>query len=146
MKIPSWLPFQKKTQEHFFKYIVIGALTFLTDFVVLLVLIEFLGLATIIAVSFGYFTGVIVHFNLNRHWNFKNFDRKYHHQLITYIIATIVFYLLTVSFIEILIISGLHYAVAKIIVVGALGTFTFIFNRYITFNLGLKKFLKDIFN
>ena len=144
MKLLKAFSLQKSdAPKQLVKYIVIGLLVFITDFLSLILLVELLNLQILLAASISYIAGVAIHFNLNRQWNFKNFDRKYHHQLKTYLVATIIFYFINITTIKILLLVNVHYTLSKIVATVLLAMFTFLFNKHITFNKGIRRFLKD---
>ena len=135
----------EKTLEQIFKYVIIGLLTLFVDVILLIVLVEYVGTQPLIAATISYVSALAVHFNLNRYWNFKNFERIYYDQLRTYLLASFLFYIVNISIIEFFVALGFHYFIGKLVAIAILVCLSFIFNKYVTFNVGLRGFLKNLF-
>jgi putative flippase GtrA len=130
--------------KQFIKYLFIGALNFITDLSVLIFLVEVLKLNVSLAATLSYICGLVVHFNLNRYWNFKNFQRNYYQHLRTYLVATLIFYSFYIVIINIFLFAGFYYILAKVLASGILACLTFLFNKYITFSVGIRTFFKNL--
>jgi len=129
----------------FTRYVLIGFLTLLTDYLLLIFSVEILRLNVILAASISYVVSLLVHFNLNKYWNFKSFSRSYQRQIRTYLIASGFFYLINIAIIQSATILHFNYIVGKIIATGVLVSMTFMFNRYVTFRRGIRETLKVLY-
>ena len=136
------LEISREIRIQFIKYITVGTLTLITDVFIYTSLIKFAGLEIILSAAISYVISLAVHFNLNRYWNFKNFDRRYHQQLGTYLIASGIFFTVNLLVIKFALIFGAHYLAAKGLAIIVLVCFSFLFNRYLTFGLGLRHNLR----
>lgn len=145
--------FQNSTQEintQILKYLVIGGLNFITDFLILFILVDYFKFEVILAATISYACGLIVHFNLNRYWNFRNFERTYLQHLRTYLVATAFFYVINILSIKLFLMIGIYYLLAKILSTMITACLTFATNKYITFSNGIRysviKLIKELKN
>jgi putative flippase GtrA len=88
------------TVEQIIRYLVIGALTALVDFATLYLLAVCRHWNTALAAAIAFLVALIIHFTLNKYYNFKSFDRSVRAQLRTYIAVTVVNFLSTIIFIH----------------------------------------------
>jgi putative flippase GtrA len=131
-------PSNRQLLVSFLRYICIGGIVFVIaigTFQLLLMSQVYRPLATTIS----YTIAAVVHFTLNKFFNFKNFDRSTANQLKTYLVVVVFCWLITLLIVETLVrsfgSSPLLALVVSIVVnipVGFLG------HRYFTFGSGIK--------
>ncbi|MFA6322250.1 MAG: GtrA family protein [Candidatus Buchananbacteria bacterium] len=129
---------KKEIRIQFLKYGLIGLITLLTDYSLILLGVEIFKLNVIVAASISYAGALLVHFNLNKYWNFKSFSRSYIKQIRTYFIASIIFYVVNISIIELALSINVNYLLGKMTATVCVAMFSFMFNRNITFQGGIR--------
>ncbi len=130
----------------FVRYILVGTFCFILDTGSFMGLLS-LGLHRPLAASAAYFLGVFSHFNLNRMFSFKNYERAFYQQIRTYIIVAITCLFLTVFIIEIAVQwGGASPLVAKITAVVFNFPFSFLGHKYLTFGKGIRKTIGKLNN
>ena len=101
----------------FFRYIIVGGVAFVIDYVLLFSLTEFLHFHYLISASISFIAGLVVNYVISTHWIFKNskLENKYIEFFIYSIIGIIglllnnvVLYFLTDQ-------MGLHYMLSKLL-------------------------------
>ncbi|HLC38913.1 MAG TPA: GtrA family protein [Patescibacteria group bacterium] len=73
--------------KQFLKYIMVGGLATLLDFIFLYILVEFVHLHYLLAAIISIVVIVWISFSLNKFWTFANSEKKYFQQFIKYIIS-----------------------------------------------------------
>lgn len=65
--------------HQFFKYIIVGAMAFITDFIVLFILTDFFGFYYIFSASIAFIIGLMVNYYLSINWVFnkRNLSNKW---------------------------------------------------------------------
>ena len=125
------------TARQLIVFILIGAFVFVVDtgsFQLMLMHRVTLALAATLAYALGVFT----HFNLNRSLNFRNFERAYKNQAITYCVIVAFCYIVTIAVIEVSVrILGTSPLYAKIIAVAINVPISFFGHRDLTFGPGI---------
>ena len=61
---------RRKETQRFVKFAFVGALGSVTDFTILILLVEVVGLVPVVASGFGFSAAVLQNFILNRWWTF----------------------------------------------------------------------------
>jgi putative flippase GtrA len=107
--------------------------------------VESSGFIPVVAASISYFCSLLIHFNLNKYWNFKSFSRSYGHQARTYLFASVFFYIVNISVMQLIIWLNFNYLIGKITATCILVSMTFLFNKYITFQSGIRQTMRSIY-
>ena len=88
----------------------------------------------LVAVSFGYITGVTCHFLLNKFWVFRCNSQAYRRQLAFYLLHITLYWLLTMVIVSLVLsISGGNAVVARVISIPPMTLFTFCSLRFLVF-------------
>lgn len=126
------------------RYLLIGGIVFVVDvgaFQLLLLFHTYVPLAT----TLSYGSAVVVHFTLNKFFNFKNFERSTLRQFRTYLLVVAVCWLITVLIIQIGIGRlGLTPLQAKLIAVVLNIPIGFVCHKYLTFGAGVRTRLRQL--
>jgi putative flippase GtrA len=124
----------KKLYYHsLIRYIVIGGVTFLMDFLLLVLLHGVLDVNVLIAASLSYWTAIAFNFVANRFWTFGATDTPVIKHLIAYLLLLGFNYLFTVAFIGIATNLDVHYTVAKIVSVAIQTSWTYALYKKVIF-------------
>ncbi len=120
----------------FYRYNVVAVIATAVDFLVLVVLTEFLGLWYFFSAIIGAITGGITSFLLERNWAFMKKNKKLSTQAMKYIVVWITSIILNTIGLYILVeYSDIQYIFAKIIVSILIGIgFNFFTHKYYIFN------------
>ncbi len=120
-----------------FRYVVIGAVVFVVD-VGLFQLFVARGLALAMAATVAYGSALWAHFLLNKFMNFRSHDRATHEQASTYLVVSLVCWLVTLAVItfatNVLRMPPLQAKLLAVVVNLPIG---FISNRFLTFGPGI---------
>jgi putative flippase GtrA len=122
----------------FLRYVCIGGIVFVIaigSFQLLLMSQVYRPLATTIS----YTVAAVIHFTLNKFFNFKNFERSTANQLKTYLVVVVFCWLITLLIVETLVRSlGSPPLLALVVSIGVNIPVGFIGHRYFTFGSGIK--------
>ena len=123
--------------RQFAAYVIIGALAVGVDLGALALLLR-AHAAIWIAVSLAFLASVVVHFTLNKYYNFRNFDRPVAAQARTYLIIATVVWLFTLAWVEFFVRwFGLPVLLAKITVMPVNVVIGYLATRFLTFGPGI---------
>ena len=123
-------------------YATIGLLVAAIDFTTFKLTLYEAHLSLFLATSIAYGTGVTSHFLMNRHFNFRNFERKIHQQALTYGVIVCFGWLFTVSIVGFGVRSGLHPFPARVVAIVLNFPLGFACHRYLTFGPGILAMLR----
>ena len=128
------------TLRLFLTYLLIGAFAVGIDFVILALLLRN-GVIVPLAVSIAFFCSVLVHFILNKYYNFRNFDRTLWEQAKTYIVLSVTVWLLTVGWVEFFTREfGIPVLIAKALSTPLTVVIGYLSTRYLAFGPGIVRF------
>ena len=126
-----------RSVQQFITYIVIGALAVGVDFGTLAFLLR-THIAVALAVSIAFFASVVVHFTLNKYYNFRNFDRPVHQQARTYLLVATIVWLFTLGWVEFFVrYFGTPVLVAKVLNMPVTVVIGYLATRFLTFGPGI---------
>ena len=129
----------KKTVDQLIRYLLIGALTAMVDFAVLYFLGVYLSCNVIFAAAIAFLTALIVHFSMNKYYNFKNFDRTSITQLRTYTVVTMLNFTSTIFFMHVFInFTGITIIPAKVLTALINTSWGFPAQKFLTFGIGIR--------
>jgi putative flippase GtrA len=128
----------------FARYVIVGLTVFCIDVGSFQWMVEsrtFLWVAVIVS----YALGVVVHFSLNKYWNFRDYERTFVQQARTYLLITAAQLLTTLAIVE----AGVHLVrlsplEAKILAVFINVPFFFFAHKFMTFGPGIRNRLRGV--
>lgn len=131
--------------HQFLTYLAIQGIAMAVDFTVLAVCLR-VRVPVPVAVSLALALALGLHFFLNRHYNFRKFDRPWFQQARTYMILALVMSAFTVAWVELL---GLWFAmpvlIAKILSMPVTAVLGYVTMRDLTFGPGIVAGIKSRF-
>ncbi len=137
-------PAKDALTRQFTTYAAVGVIGTLIDLSLFWALLR-LHVPTPAAVTLAYGLATALQFYLNRHWTFRAFDRAAVVQAGTYLVVTLVNWLVALLFVE----AGTHVfhltpLVAKALSIPPSAVVGFLGNRYLTFGAGLRATMRDV--
>lgn len=119
----------------FIKYLIVGSLAFITDYLILMLCYFMLGINLILSTTLGYFTGFLISFTANRSWVFahQSKNKKIHKQIVEYSMLVIFNYVFTVIFIKSLDQINITPKISKIIVMTLIVIWNYLLFKYVIF-------------
>lgn len=138
------LVYSPSGRAQFARYLIIGGTVFVIDVGSFQGLMR-LRLLLSVATALSYLLGISTHFALNRHWNFRVFDRALRHQARTYFAIALSQLPLTIAIVE----AGVHFArlsplEAKVAAVAINVPLSFVAHKYLTFGPGIRTTFKGL--
>jgi len=121
------------------KFCVVGISGAIIDFTALICLVELFSVPILIANGFAFSLAVINNFIWNKTWTFRNTEKKYLKQFSQFVIIALIGLSLNILLMHLFVSIGLHYTLAKIIIVFIVGAWNFLTNKYWTFKLNNNK-------
>lgn len=124
-----------KSKQSILRYLSIGLLAFITDYIIFITLYYYLDLNLAISTTAGYFIGLLVSFSINRLWVFGQRGRSRHpiRQIIEYLSLVVFNYFFTLLAIVKLQHEGVEPLVGKVIVVGVTVFWNYILFKKVIF-------------
>lgn len=102
-----------------------------------------LGVSAPLAITLSYCAGGATQFFGNRYFNFRAFERTVMHQGSTYVLISIVNYLLTLAFVTVAVrFAGMSVLLATVLSLPITFPAAYLANRYLTFGAGIMASLK----
>ena len=120
----------KSVRKQFFKFFVVGVSSVVLDLALLIFLKEKVGCSPVSAVALNQIVVIIYNFILNKYWSFgskqmltKQFVRYLFLVLINYCLSIVSMYIFNT-------LIGINYQIVRLLTVGVLFVFNFIFYKY----------------
>lgn len=130
--------FMKAITKQFSYFFIVGALSALVQFTILIGLVEFIFIKPILASTIGYITGAVVNYTLNHYFTFKsNFSHK--KALVRFTLNSLFGLFLNFILMKILLIHY-TYILSQVSASGVILFWNFLIHRYWTFGCN-KNFL-----
>lgn len=121
----------KAITKQFSHFFIVGALSALVQFTILIGLVEFFFLKPILASTIGYITGAVVNYTLNHYFTFKsNFSHK--KALARFTLNSLFGLFLNFILMKILLVH-FTYILSQILAAGVILFWNFLIHRYWTF-------------
>ena len=121
--------------SHLIKYLLVGVLTNSLDFAILYLLVDYGKVNYIFASNFSFIATAALAYILHRIYTFKSKDTHVLKQFAEYITVTLIGLVLNMSIMYLCVETlNIWYITAKAIALVAYILFSFIANKYITFN------------
>ena len=118
-----------------FRFGVVGFTSFILDFSLTYICKEKLHLDKYIANTIGDGVSSTYNFILNRIWAFESKDRRILKQVLLYILSMIAGLIMSNGLIYLFVdIAGIHFYIAKILTIGTIMVWNFMFNDLVIFN------------
>jgi putative flippase GtrA len=133
----------RKLVRQFSLYVAVGVFGTLIDFGLFWALIA-VHVWPAIAVTAAYFIATGTQFYLNRRYSFQAFDRLVLHQLGTFVVVTVLNWLLALAIVELGLRFGLTPLAAKALSIPPGAIVGFLGNRYLTFGQGIRETLRGL--
>lgn len=123
-----------KRFEEFWLYSIGGAISFVVDFGMLLVLTEYIGFYYLVSATLSVIMAIVVNYAWQRHVTFKSKEKNLAKQFSKFVVISIIAIGINILLMYIIVdIIHLWYVVAKIIVTIVLWVWNFFGNKYFTF-------------
>jgi putative flippase GtrA len=119
----------------FFRYGLVGGLSVGLDFLFLYTCIDILGFSQILSVSIAFLLSTVFNFLMHRRYTFKNSSENMTRQLIKYILLIVISYYITLALIAYLVDHGFNIYFAKLITVGIVYLYGYVFGRFFVFSV-----------
>ena len=118
------------------KFLIVGSLTFISEYLVFYMLFIFLRWDLLLANSLSFGVGLSLSFLLNRTWAFRqdNYRRKIHHQIVIYISLACTNLVINNLIVSLLRAWGLDPRFGKIIAIGAIAIWNFLIYKCLIFS------------
>ena len=124
----------KIPKYQFIRFSLSGTIATLIDIILLYILTEYVGIWYLISSIFSFMAGSIAHFNISRHWVFKNHQQTFWRQYRSFFIIHLGGLTINTAGLYILVqFLHLYYILAKLMVVVLGVSWTFTANKKFTF-------------
>lgn len=134
------------TAKQFIKYVLIGGTVAVIEMTVFILFTWSNKFSMEICFSISFIIATLFHFLLNKYWNFKSFERPVYFQLRTYAITVGISYTYNFIIMQVLVnFLGMPSILAKLLATASLVLWSFAMQKYITFQKGIRFFLKKLF-
>jgi len=122
-------------QNRAVRFLTVGSLTFLCEYIVFYVLYVFLNWNLLLANSLSFAVGLSMSFMLNRLWAFKkqDYQRKVHHQAAIYIVLALSNLVINNLIVTGLKALGLDPRIGKIFAIATIAVWNFFAYKYVIF-------------
>jgi len=126
---------EKLHQSSAIRFLTVGSLTFLTEYIVFYVLYVFLHWNLLVANSLSFAVGLSMSFMLNRKWAFKkqSYQRKFHHQAIIYIALALSNLVINNVIVAGLKDIGIDPRIGKVLAIATIAVWNFVIYKLIIF-------------
>jgi putative flippase GtrA len=121
----------KAITKQFSRFFIVGALSALIQFSILIGLVEFLFIKPIWASTFGYIAGALINYTLNHYFTFKS-SLSHKKALMRFTLNSLFGLFLNFSFMKIFLIY-FTYIISQIFASGVILVWNFLIHRYWTF-------------
>lgn len=134
----------RTSRAQFARYVLIGSTVFCVDVGSFQWMVQSRGLLWV-AVIVSYVLGVVVHFSLNKYWNFRDYQRTVAQQARTYLFIAAGQLITTLAIVE----AGVHFAMispleSKILAVFINVPLFFLAHKHMTFGPGIRNTLRGV--
>jgi len=120
----------------FFKYSLVGGLTFILDLLLLYLFIDLFHLNYVVASGLAFVIAVSLNYLLSRKYVFKNSQRNLNEGYANFLlIATVGLLAVTGGMYVLVTLHGIHYAVSRIIVASITGFWNYLMNLFVNFKV-----------
>jgi putative flippase GtrA len=109
LKVDTLMSGIYKDYRKFLKYLGVGVIGTVADWVVFFTLIGLADIFYLYAVAFSYFVGTVINFFLNKHFTFNNKYKKIHFQFLSFALVA----LIGLGLNEALLFAFVHYVFAS---------------------------------
>jgi len=121
----------KAITKQFSCFFIVGALSALIQFSILISFVEFLFIEPILASTLGYIAGALINYTLNHYFTFKS-SLSHKKSLVRFTLNSLFGLLLNFSLMKILL-THYAYIISQILVSGVILFWNFLVHRYWTF-------------
>jgi len=129
--LPIYYEFMKAITKQFSCFFIVGALSALIQFSILISFVEFLFIEPILASTLGYIAGALINYTLNHYFTFKS-SLSHKKSLVRFTLNSLFGLLLNFSLMKILL-THYAYIISQILVSGVILFWNFLVHRYWTF-------------
>ncbi len=124
----------KLIKYKFIRFAFSGSIATIIDIILLYILTEYIGIWYLISAIFSFLVGSITHFSISRHWVFKNLEKTFWRQYLSFFIIHLGGLAINITGLYILVeYFKIYYIIAKLLVVILGVTWTFLGNKKFTF-------------
>lgn len=127
----SYCEFMKAITKQFSCFFIVGALSALIQFSILISFVEFFFIKPILASTFGYIAGALINYTLNHYFTFKS-SLSHKKSLVRFTLNSLFGLFLNFSLMKILLIYY-TYILSQILASGVILFWNFLVHRYWTF-------------
>jgi putative flippase GtrA len=133
---------QTMIYKKFIKFTIVGMLGALVDFGSLILFVELFLWGVILSTTLAFILSSLHNFALNKFWTFRNTEDCFFEQLYKYGLVTLVGLAITIITMYVMIHFEFYYIFAKIVAIILVGFWSFYANKYWTFKLKRKNFIR----
>jgi putative flippase GtrA len=122
-----------KKYQKFIKFSLVGFSSTVIDVGGLWILVEFAHLPVLLSSAISFCLAATNGFWWNKHWTFKNEEKKYLKQFSYFFLISLGGLFINLILLKVLISLNVYYLLAKILIVGVVVSWNYLWNNLVTF-------------